>query len=110
MHSLTKYKKDMTTTEFVKLSYQEFMALNQEERIAYKEAEAMDFYKRVKSAIENGFTHIQIGHTGCIKVRKNEYAIRYGKGTGSDLQKFSDLLSCTNEIYGGGWGAKFTCK
>jgi hypothetical protein len=94
------------------MSHQEVMALSQEEKNAYRESVNLDFHNKVKNAIDNGYTHIQIGFSGCIKVRKNKngifYSKRNGKGTGKDLGQYADLRDCTKSLMGNGWGNDIT--
>ena len=81
---------ELTNKEIMSLTQQEVMALSKLEKQNYADAVNLDFHNKVKIAINNGFTHIQIAGAGCIKVRKNKngvfYAIRNGKGTGADAR------------------------
>jgi hypothetical protein len=96
------------------MSHQEVMTLSQEEKQAYRDAVNLDFHNKVKTAIDNGFTHIQIGYAGCIKVRKNEngifYSKRSGKGKGKDCGQYAELRDCTKSLMGNGWGNDITYK
>ena len=103
-----------TTKELLDMSHQELMAASKEVRDAYAEAVNLDFHNKVKTVIDNGFTHIQIGFFGCIKVRKNKngifYSTRNGKGTGSDTGQYADLRDCTRSLMNNGWGNDITYK
>ena len=104
----------MTTTEAMQMTHQEVMALSQQEKQNYADLRNLDFHNKVQIAIDNGFTHIQIGYAGCIKVRKNKngifYSIRNGKGTGNDCGQYNELRDCTKSLQGSGWGNDITWK
>ncbi len=104
----------MTFSDYVKMTHQEVMTLSKEEKISYREAMNLDFHNKVKTAIDNGYTHIQIGFSGCIKVKKNRngifYIKRHGKGKGSDLGQYADLRDCTKSLMHNGWGNNITYK
>jgi|LakMenE01Jun11ns_1017448.scaffolds.fasta_scaffold9392403_1 hypothetical protein len=110
----TKKITEMSHEEIMALSHQDLMALSKEEKQAYSDAVNLDFHNKVKIAIDNGFTHIQIGYAGCIKVRKNKngifYSIRNGKGTGQDCAQFTDLRDCTKHLMHNGWGNNITYR
>jgi hypothetical protein len=103
-----------TLEELLKMSHKEVMALSEEKRTAYREAVNLDLHNRVQLVINNGFTHIQIGYAGCIKVRKNKngvfYSTRVGKGSGVDCGQYADLRDCTRSLMGYGWGNNITFK
>jgi len=109
-----KQISELTNEQIMSLTHQEVMALSKAEKESYADAVNLDFHNKVKIAIDNGFTHIQIAGAGCIKVRKNKngifYAIRNGKGTGADCNQYTDLRECTKSLQGNGWGNNISWK
>jgi hypothetical protein len=104
----------MTTIEAMQMTHQQVMLLSKEEKQIFADAVNLDFHNKVQVAIDNGYTHIQIGYAGCIKVRKNKngifYSVRNGKGTGIDCGQFTDLRDCTKHLQGSGWGNDITWR
>lgn len=103
-----------TQIELLEMTHQELMTSSNEVRSAYRDAVNLDFHNKVEIAISHGFKHIQIGTSGCIKVRQNKngvfYSKRNGLGTGKDCGQYSSLRDCTKSLQGNGWGNEITYK
>ena len=102
---------DTTNSTVIKnildMTHEELMKASEETRKAYFEAKLSQKYSDALRIIEIGAKHIYLDY-GSILVRKNKngvfYALRNGKGTGCDVQQFTDLLDAVKSADSSGWG------